>query len=185
MRISFINLQKILNIFTVLFVFTSSSSFAVQQGITDHKESYGEVELAIEIAELVKLSDLDDLSFSRWDNQGDLIQSDDVCIFSNSARGSYNVMARGSGSGGGFVVDDGINKVKYQVYWQDTINSSSNGVKLEPNITAYNRSNGNSKYFDCNGNNNARLTIVFLREELKKSIGAHYSGNLVIQIAPI
>lgn len=172
--------------FLLIAVFlTIKSSFAVQQGDLDENESIGELEMAIEVTELVKLSGLDDLYFSKWDNQSQMAQSDDICIYSNSAMGAYSVTARGSGAGGAFVVDDGVNKVNYQVYWQDQIESTSMGSKLEPNINAYNQLNGNNKYFDCNGINNARLTIVFLKEELRKSIGSHYSGNLVIQISPI
>ena len=166
-------------------VFYSKVTLAVQQGELDDEESYGEINFEIEIAELTQISDLDDFYFSNWDMKSNMQQSDQVCVYSNSASGKYHITARGSGSGYAFEVTNGEHNVPYDAYWKDKITGSGIGKKLKPNKQLKNRKRGSKTHFDCNGLTNAVITIRFLKDDLEGATGSSYHGNLILEIAPI
>jgi len=168
----------------VIFLICGKSLFAEQQGVLDENESEGQIEIELNISELAQISNLDDFYFDNWDKKSDMQKSDDVCVYSNGAGGRYNIIARGTGANGNFEVTDSVNSVPYEVYWNDDINKRDAGRRLRPNRSVR-RSRASNEYFDCNGINNASLTIRFLKRDLASALTSSYHGTLIVSVSPI
>ncbi len=174
-------LKKILFTFFIVIAFCKYS-FAEQQGVTSDVESQGQIEINLEITDLIKISGLNDFYFINWDKSNDMKQDDLVCVYSNNSNGRYNILAYGTGSNGNFEVSDGTRNIEYELYWSDQINSEI-PILLNPNQPLLSE-NANKDYFDCNGANNAKITIKFKSNDLEKSLGSDYQGSLIVAISP-
>jgi len=170
-------------ILAAIFLLPLNYVYAEQQGSLGLDSSVGEVEVAIEISELVKISNLNDFDFTNWNRIDDMEQSDLLCVYSNGARGAYRVSARGTGIRENFEVTDGTNNVPFKVFWEDDINSGANGRMLIAN-RSMRMTNANIEDFECNGNLNAKLTIAFLSRDLSGAFVSTYRGTVIITIMP-
>jgi hypothetical protein len=145
--------------------------------------------LTFTIASQVRISEIDDLtqfSNSECSGAGDLCDVDDVCVFSNTASGRYNVKADGDGSGGSFEVSDTINTLPYNLYWNDKSGTNNGQIQLTSNIVETGFRDADTMSVDCLGGSNltARFFVEFLEADLVAAPASVYSGTVTLTIEP-
>ena len=112
-----------------------------------------------------------------------MVDNDDICVYSNSAGGSYKVTATGDGANGFEVANSSGELMAYRVRWND-IAGNSGSVRLQSGQTLSNQTNANTESHDCDGQENARIRVIFRQQELAAASGGFYAGVLNIKIDP-
>ncbi|HEY9033720.1 MAG TPA: hypothetical protein VIN71_07280 [Pseudomonadales bacterium] len=158
-------------------------SFTVEamggDGGTESKSTFFTINLTIN--SLVQISGLNDFLFPFYLGSGDLSLSDSFCIYRNGA-GTYQVTLSGSGAGGAFVINNGIQDMPYQVTYDD----GTGAVAVTANTPLTNRQNIFNANLSCDGgiNNNATLALTLLQADLINASQGNYTGILTIMVAP-
>ena len=167
----------------------SNRSLAAEQGNKDEDESIGNIYIDLEIGEITSISNLDNFDFTDWELNDDVVeQSDDVCVYSNKlANTQYTITASGTGTGSSFAVTSstGNEEIPYLAYWNDRAKTDSGRKQIRANTPLTNQKKANTKAFDCEGKDNARISIAFTKTDLDAVvITGLYSGTLFISISP-
>lgn len=175
--------------FICTFLCTLFLSFSVTFGATQGSAgptSVGTVDITLTLADVVRISGLDDIIFPSYGGTGNLLDFDDLCIYSNTAGGAYNVTAVGSGGGGAFTVSDGVNTVPYNAGWNDVAGTYTGIALLTSGVVLTGQTGADTTSTDCSGGSNltARLGIQFLEADLQAAVVSAYSGTLTLTIAP-
>lgn len=126
----------------------------------------------------IRLSGLNDVYLGNYSpGQGDLQQSQPVCIYTNADQ--YEVTASGTGAAGAFELQNSLGSVMpYEVRWQDDGAWST----LTANNRARNQNSGNRC---ANGVTNAQLEITVRSIDMDAGDAAtRYTGTLTILVAP-
>ena len=162
-----------------------NSIFAANQGRLG-ATSTGDVNIDLVLGSRVQLSGLSDINFGDWDGQSNLIDFDDVCIFSTSSKYQITATGNGGSSGKDFAIknyDSGDN-IPYLAAWNDQAYTNSNYVQLTSDVTLENQTGADNINIDCNGVDNARLILFFGSNALSQAYAGEYSGILTVAIAP-
>lgn len=108
---------------------------AATQGIIG-TTSTGSVTINATINGLVQISDLNDITFSGLTGGANAQQTDNVCVWSNTATKSYTIKATGNGTTSAFTLASGTNPViPYSVAWANTSGATS-GTALTTNVAS-------------------------------------------------
>lgn len=182
-------LKKYLILVAALTIFYSEISYAAEQGSLDSNESQGNIYLDLRIADIVLISNLEDFDFSNWNltAQDVIEQSDDVCVYSNKLMNrKYAITASGTGTGSAFTVtNEAGEEIPYQVYWNDSAGIDNGRSELISNKILNNQKDASIDSLDCGGDDNARISIAFSRDNIEAAIiGGTYNGTLYIAISP-
>jgi hypothetical protein len=159
--------------------------FAANQGRLGATSS-GDINIDLVLGSRVQLTGLSDINFGDWDGENNLIDFDDVCIYSTSSKYQITATGNGGSSGKDFAIknyDTGDN-ISYLAAWNDEAYTNSNYTQLTSDVTLENQTGGDNINLDCNGVDNARLILFFTSDELSQVYAGEYSGILTIAIAP-
>lgn len=131
----------------------------------------------------VRINGLTDVNFGPVANlEMDLVQSQSVCLYSQSNR--YSVRADGSGAGGAFTLSGGAADLAYEVRWNDQA-GQSNGLSLSPGGQLSGLTT-DAQNQNCGGNGpatTASLILVLPATALSSAIQGSYSGTLTLIVA--
>jgi hypothetical protein len=98
--------------------------------------STGTVTINATINSLVQISDLNDITFSGLTGGATAQQTDNICVWSNTASKSYTIKATGNGTTSAFTLASGANAaIPYSVAWANTAGATS-GTALTTNVTS-------------------------------------------------
>lgn len=130
------------------------------------------------IQPLMKITQINDIIFSSWDQINPLIGSDTFCVFRNGA-GDYTVNARGSGAGFAFTLNSGASLLPYTLTW--------NGVAMTANVTSGPKTGAWTVGTTCNGgaNNNVTLALTISAPALAAATQAIYTGTVTLILSPL
>lgn len=133
----------------------------------------------------VRITDLADVSFGNIsDLSGDAVQSQSLCLFSDTASSGYNVTAAGSGPAGAFQLTAGSQALPYEVQWSGAPNRTS-GTRLDPNLPLTGQVSTASHQTCNNGPASSASVIVILRAAaLSSALAGSYSGTLTLLVGP-
>lgn len=132
-----------------------------------------------------RITGLSDVAFGTLANlSSDSVQSQNVCVFSNSSTNGYYVQATGSGSGGAFTLASGSNLLAYDVEWSPSSGQSS-GNLLSPNVALTGQVSSATQP-SCNSGpaSSASLIILLRAAKLSSATAGTYSGTLTLLVAP-
>jgi hypothetical protein len=180
-------LRDITNILLIVaFSFSlSKASMSATQGAAG-STSTGTLDISIALADVVQISSLNDIIFPVWGGTGGMIEFDDLCIYSNTAGGGYNVTATGSGSGSAFTVTDGSNTMAYNASWNDVSGTNTGMASLTTNVALTSQTGASTNSLDCSSGASltSRIIIEFIEATLMGAPVSVYSGTLTFNIAP-
>lgn len=135
-------------------------------------------------AEKARITQLSDVAFGQITTVADLAVSQNVCVHSTSPGGGYSVVADGSGVGGSFSLDSGVNSMAYQVQWAET-SGQTNGVSLQAGTASQTFHSSATHQFCNNGPPTSASLIVSLAGNVTANAQAgSYTGTLSITIVP-
>lgn len=131
----------------------------------------------------VRLSGLSDVNFGTIANlETDSVQSQSVCLYSQSNR--YSVRADGSGAGGAFVLSGGPSSLAYEVRWSAQA-GQTNGTGLSPGAVLSGLTTS-AQNQNCSGSGpptSASLILVLPATALSAAMQGSYSGTLTLIVA--
>ena len=131
-----------------------------------------------------RLTALSDVPFGLIPGTADQTASQNLCAYSSTTTGGYNVTAVGSGNGGAFTLSSGAATLAYDVLWSGSANQSG-GTALVPGTAASGFTSTASQQ-TCNSgpSTTASLTVVIRSATLTAAMAGSYVGTLQITIAP-
>jgi len=158
------------------------AAMAADQGAID-ATSEGSLEVTLELPELVRISDLDDIDLGTFAGAA-LDGTDDVCVWSTTR--AYSITATGDGGGGSFTLTGNTSgdDLAYAVEWADNAGETS-GTTLSSGTTLTGRTT-NATSTDCNGGNDPNATVIVdvADTDLAAVTADSYSGTLTLLVAP-
>jgi hypothetical protein len=147
------------------------------------EDSTGTSEITVTIPELIKITDVGDITLGTFSGASNMNAFDNVCIFRNNpASPDYIVTATDSNGGADFKVADGGNEIDYQVYWNDA--TGNRGVQLVYNTASAEQNNANTASPSCAGGTNARFDVEILEADLIAAVPGAYSATLTLFVEP-
>lgn len=133
----------------------------------------------------VRITGLSDVAFGTVANlASDSLNSQNICVFSNSQTNGYYVQATGSGAGGAFTLASGGNALAYEVQWNQASGQSA-GAQLSPNVALTGQVSSATQP-SCNSgpSSSASLIIILRSAQLSAATAGTYSGTLTLLVAP-
>jgi hypothetical protein len=159
-----------------------SSSMAATQG-SSGATSTGTVAITASVTAQVQISGLSDVTFTNVGVASPVSDAQDVCVWSNTATGGYNITATGSGASSAFTLANSLLTVPYSVQWADT-SGQTTGTGLTP-TTAETGQTSNATLPDCGGGSSASLIISITAADLASMRSStSYTGTLTLVVAP-
>jgi hypothetical protein len=159
--------------------FAASSAFAATQG-TLGATSQGTLDITLTIDELVQISALDDIALGNYTGGANMTGVDDLCVYSNI--GGYQITATGNGAGSAFHLIGAGATIPYTVEWADSAGAGA-GEPMTSGTVLTNQS-GTFTTPNCNGGNNARVTVTVNSTDLAAAPAQDYTGVLTLMVAP-
>ena len=138
----------------------------------------------VQAVERARITGLADANFGQLYALNDVSLAQSICIFSSAGRGSYSVVASGSGSGGAFELNSGAYSLDYQVQWAQSPNQAS-GAVLQAGVASPLFFSIATHQF-CNNGPAATGTLIILLSggDTANARSGTYSGVLSITIVP-
>lgn len=128
------------------------------------------------------MSGLSDVTFGAVSNlDADAVQSQSVCLYSQSSR--YSIRADGSGTGSAFVLSTGAANLAYEVRWNGQ-GGQTDGTALSPGA-ALGGLTTNAQNQNCASGpaTTASLILVLPATALSAATQGSYSGTLTLIVA--
>jgi hypothetical protein len=131
----------------------------------------------------VRISGLTDLAFGSLTG-GDVVRSENVCVFSSTGTKGYRVTASGSGASNAFTLANGGAALPYEVQWNKLSNQTS-GTGLTPNIALTGQTSTATQQ-QCNSGPTSSGTLILIIRGTSASAaaGGNYAGTLTLLIGP-
>ncbi len=137
--------------------------------------------IRIDVPDLVRISNLNDISLGFYPGSGEMVGSDALCVYRNDPAGAYTVEASGQGAGNAFVVAQNGTELPFAVDFSD-----GNGWRaLTAGGAPLAAGNASSQALDCGGVLNAAVRVRIAEAELATAEPGSYAGRLTITVAPI
>ncbi|MEC9291099.1 MAG: hypothetical protein VX730_01715 [Pseudomonadota bacterium] len=160
---------------------SSGSATAATDGTLGTTSTFS-YNVTITIPERVRISGLQDMAFGTM-GSSDLTLNDDVCIYSNTSGGNYDITATGSGAGNAFTIASGPNTVPYRVFWNDVIGTAGQ-VELSAGTTLVAQTGADRSSTTCGGANNANIEILIERASTIGQPNGSYAGVVTLVVEP-
>ncbi len=132
-----------------------------------------------------RITGLTDVAFGTIANISvDAIQSQSICIYSNSVTNGYNVTASGTGPGGNFQLLSGAQSMPFEVQWSAASGQSS-GTQLSPNVPLTGQtSSANQQSCNAGPPSSASLIVILRSSALSSVTAGTYNGTLTLVVGP-
>jgi hypothetical protein len=136
-------------------------------------------------ADRVRITSLQDVAYGTITNfAADAVNSQDVCVFSNTSPERYQVTATGSGAGGSFLLNAGASTLPYEVQWSAN-DGRTTGTQLIANQPLVNLSSDATQRACNSGPPATASLIVILRSAaITAASSGTYTGTLTLLVAP-
>lgn len=150
----------------------------------DEDRANFDVEITVQRGPEVRISNLDTVNFGQHSGLGNLQFDERLCVYSNSASGSYrlSVGAPNQDAGGNFYLADSLSGglIPLTVLFGDT-GTGSGTLSMTNN---YFSGIGDSGTEDCGGSDNATLSLSMTEADLQAAKTGNYSETLIILVEP-
>lgn len=135
----------------------------------------------VQIPDLVRISNLNDIALGFFPGSGGLSGSDGLCVYRNDPAGAYLVEASGQGAGQAFVVAQNGVELPFAVDYSD-----GNGWRpLTAGGGPVAAGNAHAGATDCGGMSNASVRVRIEESVLASAEPGSYAGRLTLTVAPI
>lgn len=177
-------IKNFFSLFLILIIFNIKYSVAASQGRLG-EVSIGDIDIDLVLEDRVNITNLNSIDLGLWSGQGDLNIYDDVCIYSST--GKYQITIYNNyASNQDFSLKNQDNdyKIPIKIGWSDKAYTNNGYTMAKHNISIKNQKNADREYFDCNGDNNARLIYFIPEKRIADAPGGDYKSSFSIMIAP-
>lgn len=170
--------------FALLGVVAAGPANAATQG-TLGATSQGSVVITATIDAKARISGLDDITFSSLDALTNASQSDNACVWSNTATKGYKIRASGSGTGNAFTLANAATAtVPYSVAWATTTGATSGTALTTGTDSGTLTSSATAP--DCGaGTNSTLLVSIAANDQQAMTSGDSYTGTLTLLVTPL
>lgn len=152
-------------------------------GVTTSKNKNFAV--SISIANIVKVSALNNMVLGAWSGVGNITQEETFCVYSNNAAAAYNVTISSvyQDAGGNFFLKNAAQteSIPYTLQFIDSAVLMGGTVVSTAPIAG----TGNNTMLNCGGADNAKLTVTINQPDLQISRTDNYDDTLILLVAPI
>lgn len=140
------------------------------------------VDITIQARPEVMISRLDNLNLGTHSGLGDIYAEERFCVYSSSGGGSYNmtISSTNQDGGGNFFLDGALGQIPYDLDFIDQGSGPGTTSVGSGTLSGF----GNSADPDCNGSNNATLSVFIRERDLQRSKSGTYSDRLTILVEP-
>lgn len=168
---------------TLTVTITAQTTHALTDGSLD-TISQAIFDVTVEIPGRIRMSDLTDFDFGTHVlNTGGVSMNDDICVYTNTSAGTYQVTATGDGTAGAFVVISGGNQIPFRVFWNNQTGTASNQI-LTAGV-AKPSSNADTESETCAiGGNNANIEVEIEGAQLISQPNGTYTGDITLMLEP-
>ena len=164
----------------------TQNGYTAQDG-TLGATSSGSKDISVTVAKMTRITGLEDYTVNWKVGDGNLEDSDNVCIYSNTGS-DYKITASSSNGSGDFILKSGSTELDYQVSWTDSSGASfddGDGLSEDDQSSTFNNASTTSS--NCSGGNNATVSIKVLASDLEAVDGTStaFEDTLTLAVAPI
>lgn len=138
----------------------------------------------LEVAELVRVSSLENISLGTWDGVNNMVGTATFCVYSNNDNAAYDVtFTSPNTSGGSFrLANFGASAfVPYSLQFNDVVNAGP-GTTVTPGNDE--PGNGNNGDLTCNAVDNSRITVTVSALDLAPLTPEAFADTLTLMVAP-
>jgi len=142
--------------------------------------STGDLTITLDIANLVRVSNLNDINLGIYAGGGaGLAGADTFCVYRNGA-GNYNINMTGDGTASAFTLANGANTVAYSV---DFVNGATT-TGMATGTALAGQTGANTVSDTCGGADNVSVNVAVSNAALASAPAGNYSGVLTMVVAP-
>ncbi len=164
----------------ILIVFGSATTslFAATDG-TLGATSQGDFDINLSVGDLIQISRLDDVTLT-YTPGSNATNSEDFCVYTNAASGTYNVTATSANAAAGvFRLASGANFIPYALDYETVtltsgVNSNNGGAGYAANTTSNN----------CGASDNATVDITVTEADILTQPSGNYSDTVTLLVSP-
>jgi hypothetical protein len=161
-----------------------SGALAASQG-TLGSTSTGSISLSASVPNRIQLTGLTDVAFTNQDPSTAASNSQNVCVWANTATKGYNVTATGSGASGAFTLANGATSVPYSVEWSDSSSAASGSTLAAGTALTGLASTATNPTCSAGPASSASLIVNLSATDLQSMKAAtSYTGTLTLVVAP-
>ena len=139
------------------------------------------------VAATVRITGLQDVVVSALDPALDAVNSQSICVYSDTATKGYSVTAYGSGAGSAFLLSGGAlgGSLAYELQWNQ-LPGKTNGTQFSPGTALSGQVSSATQQRCSSGPSSSASLIFILRSSKLQSATAAiaYTGTITIVIAP-
>lgn len=149
--------------------------------------SNGSVAISVKKDTRVKVSGLNDLIQEAWeDGNGDVVLTNDVCIYSTRAMGGYKIAPTGSGASNAFTLSNGTSTLPYELKWHDggEGNLGTPTTSLAANTVSSNFQHASTASPNCSAGKTARMEVRIGATNMSAASDGIYTGILTLIVSP-
>lgn len=160
----------------------AAPAFAVD-GAYSTTQSQGSTVINANIGNLVKISNIDDPITLLPDAGGNMVHTDNICLFRNGADNQALALTFNSSNGvGAFTLTSGANTVNYTV----AVSAGTFNGNVSDNVVA-NAAGASDNLPVCtaSGGDNASYTLTIPAADVNTATPGAYTDTLTITVAPI
>jgi hypothetical protein len=175
-------LHKVLLVLTVLSAITSPTIIAAVDGRIGDTSS-GRVVIRLDLNQGIQIANLQDIEISvSGQTTQDVVTRHRFCVRGNTG-GNYTITAFSdrAGSAPFTLSSTNQNEIGFEIYFKGDL-SQQVGDRLLSNIASRQYSLEN-KGANCDGQNNAEMSLVFPASEINQASDKEYSGFLNVTVA--
>jgi len=164
--------------------FPAANASAATQG-TLGATSTGSVTITASVPNRARISGLSDVAFTNQDPGTAALNSQNVCVWSNTATKAYTITATGSGTGSAFTLASGAATVPYGVEWAASTGQTSGTALAAGTASASLTSAATHQTCTSGPSAAASLIVKMTTADLgTMDAGSNYTGTLTLLVTP-
>lgn len=169
---------------TLALIMPTSSALAATDGVLGAQSS-GSINISASVANRVRITGLTDVSFLNQDAGIASTNSQNICVWSNTATKGYSIRATGSGAANAFTLSSGASSVGYSVQWNGA-SGSTTGTVLSAGATSTGYTSTATHQSCSTGVASSASLIVGIGTTDLSSMqaGLTYTGTLTLLVSP-
>ena len=167
----------------VALTITAAPAVAATDGLLG-STSTGSLDITVNIGDLVRITNFQDIAFGTYSGSGDLNADDDLCVYrNNTASANYTITA--TATEGSFQVESGANNIDYDVFFND-VTGTTGEIALAYNTVSVAQSGANTASETCaTGGLTSNVHVRMVEADLQAAAPGAYSGTLILTAAPV
>lgn len=147
--------------------------------------STGSVTITASVPNRARITGLTDVAFPNQDPSNTASNSQNVCVWTNTATKAYTITATGSGAASAFSLSNGIGTVPYSVQWADTSDQTSGTALSAGTASASLTTTATNHNCTAAPASTASLVIEIASADLgTMTAGSNYTGTLTLLVTP-